>query len=66
MLYKTIKELRKKNGWSQQRLAEEAKLSYNAVTKIEQGCATHPRIQTIVQIADAFKISVDELIGRNK
>ena len=66
MLYKNIKDLRKKNGWSQQKLAEKAQLSYNAITKIEQGCATHPTIQTIVKIADAFNVSVDALIGRKK
>ncbi len=64
MLAKRIKELRKKNGWSQQKLAEKASLSYNAITKIEQGTAKHPTIQTIVKIADAFGISLDKLVGR--
>jgi transcriptional regulator with XRE-family HTH domain len=63
-LSETIKALRKKNGWSQQKLAEKAKLSYNAITKIEQECAIHPTIQTIVKIADAFDVSVDELVGK--
>jgi len=64
MLAKRLKELRKKAGWSQQKLAEEARLSYNTVTKIEQGAATMPTIQTMIKIADAFKISLDELVGR--
>ena len=64
MLGKRIKELRKKAGWSQQKLAEQAGLSYNAITKIEQGAAKQPTIQTIVKIADAFRISLDELVGR--
>jgi len=65
MLAKRLKELRKKSGWSQQKLAEKAGLSYNTITKIEQGAATKPIIQTMIKIADAFKISLDELIGRN-
>jgi len=65
MIAKRLKELRKKSGWSQQRLAEKAGLSYNTITKIEQGAATKPIIQTMIKIADAFKISLDELIGRN-
>ena len=64
MLAKTLKELRKKAGWSQQKLAEKAGLSYNTITKIEQGAATMPTIQTVVKIADAFGVSVDELLGR--
>ena len=64
MLAKRIKELRKKSGWSQQKLAEKAGVSYNTVTKIEQGAATMPTIQTMIKIADAFGISLDELVGR--
>jgi len=64
MLEKRIKQLRKKAGWSQQKLAEKAGLSYNVITKIEQGVARRPTIQTIIKLADAFRISLDELIGR--
>ena len=64
MLEKRIKQLRKKSGWSQQKLAEKAGLSYNVITKIEQGVARRPTIQTIIKLADAFRISIDELIGR--
>ncbi|MCJ7646009.1 helix-turn-helix transcriptional regulator [bacterium] len=66
MLAKRLKELRKKSGWSQQKLAEKAGLSYNTITKIEQGVATMPTIQTMIKIADAFGITLDELVGRNK
>jgi transcriptional regulator with XRE-family HTH domain len=66
MLAKRLKELRKKAGWSQQKLAEKAGLSYNTITKIEQGVATMPTIQTMIKIADAFGITLDELVGRNK
>ena len=64
MLSKKIKELRNKAGWSQQKLAEKAGVSYNTITKIEQGAATMPTIQTMIKIADAFGISLDELVGR--
>ena len=64
MLSKKLKELRKEKGWSQQKLAEKAGLSFNAVTKIEQGLAKHPTLKTLVKIADAFNITLDELAGR--
>jgi len=66
MMKKRLKQLRKKAGWSQQKLAEKAGLSYNVITKIEQGIAKRPSIQTMVKLADALGISLDELVGREK
>lgn len=51
-------------GWSQQKLAEKTGLSFNAVTKIEQGLAKHPTLKTLIKLADAFGVSIDELAGR--
>ncbi len=64
MIARRLKELRKKSGWSQQKLADKAGVSYNTITKIEQGAATMPTIQTMIKIADAFGISLDALVGR--
>ncbi len=64
MFGKKLKELRKKSGWSQQKLAEKAGLSYNVITKVEQGAAKNPNIKTMIKLADAFEISLDELVGR--
>ncbi|MDD4980237.1 MAG: helix-turn-helix transcriptional regulator [Candidatus Omnitrophica bacterium] len=64
MFDKRLKQLRKKAGWSQQRLAEKAGLSYNVITKIEQGAAKNPNIQTMIKLANAFQISLDDLVGR--
>jgi len=64
MYEKKIKQLRKKVGWSQQKLAEKAGLSYNVITKIEQGVAKNPNIKTMIKLAEAFQISLDELVGR--
>lgn len=64
MLSKRLKELRAEHDWTQQKLAEKAGLSFNAITKIEQGAAKHPTLKTLIKIADAFGISIDELVGR--
>lgn len=64
MIQQQIKQLRKKFGWSQQKLAEKASLSYNVITKIEQGAAKRPTIQTMIKLADAFQVPLDELVGR--
>lgn len=66
MFGEQVKKYRKKNGWSQQKLAEKAGVAYNVITKLEQGTAKQPSIQTIIKIADAFEISIDEFIGRKK
>ncbi|MFA5287180.1 MAG: helix-turn-helix transcriptional regulator [Candidatus Omnitrophota bacterium] len=64
MLASRLKDLRKIKGWSQQKLAEKTDLSFNAITKIEQGLAKHPTLKTLIKLADAFGISIDELVGR--
>ncbi len=64
MLEKNVKKFRKIKGWTQQRLAEKAGLSYTAITTLEQGIAKQPTIQTIIKLADAFEITIDELVGR--
>jgi len=66
MLAKRLKELRREKGWSQQKLAEKTGLSFNAVTKIEQRLAKYPTLKTLLKLADAFGVSLDELVGRNK
>lgn len=64
MLSKRLKELRKERNWTQQKLAEKASLSFNAVTKIEQGAAEHPTLKTLLKLANAFCVSLDDLVGR--
>jgi len=64
MIARRLKELRKERNWTQQKLAEKAGLSFNAITKIEQGAAEHPTLKTLLKLADAFGISLDALVGR--
>jgi transcriptional regulator with XRE-family HTH domain len=37
---------------------------FNAITKIEQGAAEHPTLKTLLKLADAFGITLDELVNR--
>jgi transcriptional regulator with XRE-family HTH domain len=64
MLSKRLKELRKEYNWTQQELAQKADLSFNAITKIEQGAAKHPTLKTLIKLSEAFGIGIDELVGR--
>jgi len=64
MISKRIRELRKEKGWTQQQLAEKTRLSFNAITKIEQGLAKSPTLRTLTKLADVFDIGLDALVGR--
>jgi len=57
-----IKKLRNKKGWSQERLAREADISYQTLIKIEQGRIKNPKLQTLVKLATALGVSLDDLI----
>ena len=62
MFARRIRELRKKKGLSQEKLARLANVSFITVVKIESGESKHPTIQTMAGIAKALGISLDELI----
>jgi len=58
-----IKELRKKKGISQQRLATDLNTTQNTISRYETG-EREPGIDELIKIADYFNVSVDYLIGR--
>ena len=66
MLSKRIKQLRAERSWTQQALAQKAGLSFNAITKIEQGVAKYPTLKTLLKLSRAFGIGLDELVGNKK
>lgn len=59
-----LKKIRKDRGWSQQKLAEKAGVSYVVITKIEQNVSKEPTIISMVKLADALGVALDELVGR--
>lgn len=61
---KKIKELRKRDHVTQDRLACALNLSYQAISKWENG-TTSPDIKLLVPIANFFNVSVDDLLGRS-
>ena len=60
----SLKRLRKERAWTQQKLAEKAGMSYVIITKIEQGVSKEPTILTMIKLAEALGVSLDELVGR--
>ncbi len=57
-----LKNLRKANGMSQEKLAEKLCVSRQAVTKWETDCGT-PDIDNMIAISKLFGITVDELLS---
>jgi len=66
MLSKRVKEYRKRKEWTQQKLAEKTGLSFNTITKIEQGIGDSPTLKTLLKLSEALEIGLDELVGREK
>lgn len=57
-----IKQLRLKQGLTQDALAKKANIPYTTLTKIESNVITRPTIQTVVKIAKGLEVSIDNLI----
>ena len=64
MYLKNLVKLRKQKGWSQEKLAVESGISYNTIIKIERNGIENPKIETVIKLANALRVSIDELIGR--
>ena len=64
MISRRIRELRKQAKLSQEMMAEKIGVSRQAITKWETGLGV-PDIENLVAIADLFKLSLDELMGRD-
>lgn len=58
-----LRSLRQEKGWSQQRLADELKLSKSSVNMYERG-EREPGFETMELIADLFNVDMNYLYGR--
>lgn len=65
MLSEKIIELRRKNAWSQEELAEKLDVSRQAVSKWESAQST-PDVERIVQLAELFQVSTDYLLRESE
>ena len=64
MYLQNLVKLRKQKGWSQEKLATVSGISYNTLIKLERGGILNPKIETVVKLAEALNVSLDELVGR--
>jgi len=66
IISKNLRKYREKIGLSQDQLARRANIPYSTYLKIESGYTPNPSVQTILNIAEALNIKVDDLIKRRK
>ncbi len=62
-MLKNLKNLRKELNLSQTQIAEKLHISQQTYSDYEN-CKTEPAGEMLIQIADFFEVSVDELLGR--
>lgn len=60
----TIRALCANKGWTQGQLAD--KLNVRPATLSRWVCGADPKLSTIIRIADALGVSLDELAGRQR
>lgn len=57
-----IKKFSKRNGFSKSELVRRTGLDYHTIAKIERGVTPDPRVHTVIKIATALGITVEELV----
>ena len=60
---KNLRALRIRKGWTQEKLAQEAGISYHTLIKIERGNIKDPRLGTLLKIAAALAVPIEKLIN---
>lgn len=62
ILSTNLKTARKKAGLTQKDVAEKLYVTHQAVQRWEAGIGSEPSVSRLVQMADIYKITLDELI----
>lgn len=63
MYLKNLASLRKEKKLTQEGLARKANISYHTILKLESGRIKDPRFGTIIKLAKALEISINELVS---
>jgi len=59
---RTLRQARQRRGWSRETLAHNSGVSWAAIAQIETGRRTDVRLNSLVQLARALDVTIDELI----
>lgn len=64
-MYNELKSARLKANLTQKEVAEALKITQPAIAKWESGKGAAPSISRLMELADMYHTSIDELIGRS-
>ncbi|RDG17999.1 XRE family transcriptional regulator [Leuconostoc pseudomesenteroides] len=59
-----LRELRKEQGMTQQKIADEMLITQRTLARYESG-EREPRLPMVLDLADYFEVSIDYLVGRS-
>ncbi len=59
-----LDEIREQQSLSRYKLAKKTLIHQSVINRIANGENKDPRISTLIKIADALDVSLDELVGR--
>ena len=62
---KNIQKIRKSNGYTQEKLAEEIEVSVRYISDIEQD-KSKPSYEVLIKICNVFQISLDQVFSEYK
>jgi transcriptional regulator with XRE-family HTH domain len=62
---RTLRQARQRRGWSRETLAHISGVSWAAIAQIETGRRTDVRLNSLVQLARALDVTIDELVDDN-
>ena len=66
MLSNKIEHLRKEKGYTFAKLSELSGISTGRLSDLASGKRNNPTMDTLIKLADALDVSLDELVGRKK
>ena len=66
MINENIKQICLKRGIIAYRLSKLANIPISVAAKIIRGEVKNPRIDSVIKMADALDVSLDELVGRKR
>ena len=58
----TVRKYRQQLSWSQQRLADQAGVSYATIRALETGVTQDPGVFTLLALADALQVPLADLV----
>lgn len=59
-----LRRRRRDRSWTQQKLADEAGLSYQTVRSIESNSTVNPGIFTLKSLTDALEVSLEDVVAQ--